>query len=253
MRRIVSGAAALLAVTSAIAAERAQRYGETLIAAVRARHPDVAEIAIDAPAKDGTLIAIGDDFARVGFRVPLANAMGEPVGILSIRLRGGGEHGIEVARAIAREMARSIYFADNLAEPDPFVAGAGRAMAAQRMIDAAIAADPRLVTLAMHVTLPGSEENQIIASNFGRIGKAGDKDDQHVIDAAAPIREVTDAGKRLAVELPMRDSAGHVIGALSTSYSIGCGLGADDAFARAVRLRDDLADITPSASSLTQR
>ena len=253
MRIFALGATALLAVTSVIAAEPARLYGETLIAASHARHPNVAEISIVAPAKDGTLIAIGDGSAQDGFAAPLANAIGEPIGIVSIRFHRDQTGGSEEAHAIAKEMARSIYLVDNLVEPDPFVTGAVRATAAQRMIDAAMAADPRLVTLAMHVTPPGEGENRIIASNFGRIGKAADKDDQHVIDTATPISEVTNSGKRLAVELPMKDSKGHVIGALSTSYAIGCGFGADDAFASAVRLRDNFAAETPSATAISQR
>lgn len=255
-RGLASGAAALLlatsAPTSAGASAAPRRYGETLIAAEMARHPELRGMVITAPIKDGSIAVIGDPSTRGAFSVPLANAMGEPVGIVTIQLRDRTlDAGLKV-HMIANELARAIYVADNLDEPDPFVAGAVRAPAAQRMVDAAMAADPRLVTLAMHVTLPGIGENRIIASNFGRIGKAGDKDDQHVIDSAKPIRELTDGGQRLAIELPMKDREGHVIGALSTSYSIGCGLSANDAFARAVHLRDNLASRTPSLAALAQ-
>jgi hypothetical protein len=65
------------------------------------------------------------------------------------------------------------------------------------------------------------------------------------------IRDTTNGGKRLAVAVPMKDRAGAIIGALSTSYRLGPDLDPAQAEARALKLRDWLAQRTPSLAVLT--
>lgn len=209
-------------------------YGDTLLARTMARHPEIGGIAITAHG------AKGDWTAQAGTGVagpplPLVNAMGETVGTITIAFRTHGD-----AAAVARDLSRMIYTADTIGEADPFVPGTARSAAAQRLVDAEIEAHPRLVTLAMHVALPG-HDNQIIASNFGRIGKAADKDDAHVIADGAVLKEVTNGGSRLAVELPMHDAAGRTVGALSTSFAVDALHGQDAAAAEADTVRDEIA------------
>jgi hypothetical protein len=162
--------------------------------------------------------------------------MGDPIGTVTIRF---ARRHHATASAIAAELSRAIYVADNLAEPDPFVAGAHRSRKGQAIVEREMAANPDLVTLAMHVG-PSGADNAILASNFGRIGKPGDKDDAKVIDQGATLRETTNGGRRLAVSLPLLDRRGRVVGSLSTSFLIGPG-GADAAATRAVAVRDIIA------------
>ena len=106
------------------------------------------------------------------------------------------------------------------------------------------------MTIAFHVALPG-KTNQIIASNFGRIGKAADADDQRVIATSTSLQEVTNGGKRLAVELPLLDSSGRTIGALSTSFTIGPE-GRTGAYRSALRVQHDVAHSIPGLESLAR-
>lgn len=225
-------------------------YGETLIAQVRQRDAHVIAISISVRGKDGENIVVGST-GKPGRHIvsaPIANSMGEPIGTISVRFdRRGGS-----AARIAQHLGRRIYVSENLRDPDPFVAGTARARQAQAIVERMIDHHPDLVTLAMHIAPPGSE-NIILASNFGRIGKRADKDDMHVINDGAVLREVTNGGKRLAVELPQLDRSGKVIGALSTSFTVTASQSAEQAYAKAIALRDEIARATPSLEALTAR
>ncbi|HEX7849756.1 MAG TPA: hypothetical protein VF485_08505 [Sphingomonas sp.] len=237
-------AAAILASVAALPAG-AQTYGDTLVASIAAHHPGVTGIRIDATGKDGKPIrVVWGTPGQPASSAPLRTALGDVIGTIAVTARAPID-----AEPIAWQAARRIYVADNLAEADPFVARAVRSRRGQALIDALIDANPDLVTLAMHVALPGAD-NIIIASSFGRIGKLADKDDADVIASGTIRREVTNGGHRLAVELPMLDARRRVIGALSTSFAM---TGPDDeahAFARAVAVRDALARRTPSLAAL---
>lgn len=214
------------------------RYGETLLR----QAPGHVPIRIEARGKTGAPIVVGPATAR-GATVPLTDAMGEPIG--SVTMAGSPAR----ARRVAAWLSRRIYVADNLAEPDPFVPGAQRAPRAQALVEQMLARFPDLVTLALHVAPPAGD-NIIAASSFGRIGKAPDKDDLHVEQDGAVLREVTNGGARLAVELPLNDRNGHAIGALSTSFRVPAGADPETFYARAVVVRDAMARQIHSRAAL---
>jgi iron complex outermembrane receptor protein len=221
------------------------RYGDTVLAAA-SHEAGGAKLHIDARAKDGSAISVGPDVPG-GTQVPLADAMGNAIGTLTVA------HGARQSpAAVAAWLARRIYVADNLAEADPFVPGAARAPRAQALVDATLPRFPDLVTLALHVAPPGGE-NIIAASSFGRIGKAADKDDLHVERDGAVLREVTNGGKRLAVELPLNDRSGHAIGALSTSFAVPAGADPQSVYPRALLVRDAMARRIASRAALFAR
>ncbi|MDB5679510.1 MAG: TonB-dependent siderophore receptor [Sphingomonas bacterium] len=225
----------------------AQTYGDTLLASVAAKHRGIASIRIDATGKGARRITVtrGKE-SGVSATAPLSNAVGEPIGSFTITSKRK-----VAAGPIAAELARRIYVADNLIEPDPFVVGASRSPRAQALVDAMIDRFPDLVTLAMHVALPG-KENTIIASNFGRIGKLADGDDADVIARGTIRKEVTNGGRRLAVELPMLDAGGRAIGALSTSFTMATPADEARAYARAIAVRDALAARIPLLAALAK-
>ena len=97
---------------------------------------------------------------------------------------------------------------------------------------------------------PGQSINSIVASSFGRIGKPADFDDAAVMQQGRPRREITNSGRRIAIELPLLDSHRHIIGALSTSFKLEGGNSADEIGSKAIALRDRLARRTPSREAL---
>lgn len=235
-RRIVL--AALICCSPLAAAEPQHTYGDTLVDGLIAAHRDIGGIAIEAAGKDGTPIRIARGQLPEGrvTSLPLTNSMAEAIGTIRIAFRSRRH---VAPAAVAYEASRRIYVASNLTEADPFVPGAVRSRAAQAIVDQMMARNPDLVTLGMHIGASGAN-NTILASNFGRIGKPGDKDDARVIDAGMTLKEPTNGGKRLAVSLPMLDRKGRVIGALSTSFVVGPD-GPDKAAARAIAVRDAIA------------
>lgn len=216
-----------------------RRYGDTLLA--EAAHRSGAALHIEARGKEGAPLAIGAPVTG-GVTVPLADAMGHTIGTLT------AAPGARAA-GIAAWLSRRIYVVGNLAEPDPFVAGAVHSPRADALVEEMLARFPDLVTLALHVAPPGGG-NIIAASSFGRIGKRGDNDDRHVERDGAVLREVTDGGMRLAVELPLLDGTGHSIGALSTSFAVPAGSDPQAGYARAVAVRDTLAQLIQSRAIL---
>ncbi|MDH7974463.1 hypothetical protein QH494_19920 [Sphingomonas sp. AR_OL41] len=220
------------------------RYGDTLLAEA-ARHVDGA-LRIEAHGKDGVAIVVGPAVVG-GVVVPLSDAMGNAIGTLT-----AAGPARQRAAATAAWLSRRIYIAGNLAEPDPFVAGAVRAPRAQALVEAMLDRFPELVSLALHVAPPGGG-NAIIASNFGRIGKAGDSDDLQVEQDGIVLREVTDGGRRLAVELPLLDRGGRPIGALSISFAVPLGSQPQSALPRALIVRNTLARRIASREALFAR
>ncbi|MDB5444400.1 MAG: TonB-dependent siderophore receptor, partial [Phenylobacterium sp.] len=59
----------------------------------------------------------------------------------------------------------------------------------QHLIAGALAANPQVLVMALHVTPPGSKTNVIVASNIGRLGKPADEDDLRVITSGQPNLE----------------------------------------------------------------
>ena len=218
-------------------------YGEHLLEATLARHPELRSIAVavaGAPA-----LRVGVPAGRIAI-APLTNAMGEPIGTVTVTASGTAVR----AEPTAADLARRIYVVGNLGEPDPFVAGAAASRFAQQLIDRALVDFPDLVTLAFHVAT-NKRGNIIIASSFGRIGKPGDADDARIIATGVAAREMTNGGRRLAVETPLFDRAGRTVGALSMSFRIGVEASAAAADRRAILIRDALARRIPSLGVLS--
>jgi len=224
------------------AANAGPLYGDTLLTGAVRRSGGALHI--DARGRDGAPISIGPAVTD-GVTVPLADAMGNQSGTLTAA-RGTR------AVAAAAWLSRRIYVAGNLVEPDPFVAGTVRRPHADALVEKMLARFPELVTLAFHVAPPGGN-NIIVASNFGRIGKPADHDDQHVEQDGAEMHEVSDGGRRFAVELPLLDRAGRVIGALSISFAAAAGTDPQTRYAHAVEVRDVLARHIPTRAALFAR
>lgn len=239
---------ALTVAAAAISAATAgQTYGDSLLAWELSRHPRLKYAQIELANSVKGAFQAGERAAGGSEIVlPLADALGNPIGTIVFSMASRSRSA--EAMKIAADISRHVYSASGLAEADPFVAGAVRSGKAQQLVERELKREPGLVTIAFHVALPG-RDNQIIASNFGRIGKPADSDDRRVIATSAVLQEVTNGGKRFAVELPLRDRSGRTIGALSTSF-IGAPGGQQAAYKSALRVQQDLARSIPQLESL---
>lgn len=118
---------------------------------------------------------------------------------------------------------------------------------AQQLVDRALAKHPEILLIAIHA---GAPKYDIIASNFGRIGKLGDEDDLRCIRTGKSNLEVGEKGDHFEDELILQDAAGKTIGALGVVFNYKTG---DDKAALekiAIQTRDEMKAATPSAKAL---
>lgn len=87
---------------------------------------------------------------------------------------------------------------------------------AQKLVDEALASHPAVLLIAIH---GGAPKYDIIASNFGRIGKLGDEDDLRCIRTGKNNLEVDATGKHFEAEVPLRDKSGNIVGALGVVFN----------------------------------
>jgi hypothetical protein len=240
---------AFMAATAWLAAASGQTYGNMLLTRElsRDRHLVYASIDLDGPSNGHFEGGSKQKGAQTG-TFALADGLGEKIGTLTLEF--AQRVSPTAATRVVTDISRHVYSKAVLAEPDPFVSGAFRSAEGSRLIERELGREARLVTIAFHVALPGSD-NRIIASNFGRIGKAADADDQRVIETSTILQEVTNNGKRLAVELPLLDRSGRTIGALSTSFIISPG-GREAAYQSALRVQHEISHSIPGVESLAR-
>lgn len=123
---------------------------------------------------------------------------------------------------------------------------------AQELVDQTLAAHPDVIIMAIHATPPKQKDNVIIASNIGRIGKKADEDDMGVVNTGKPLVEVNKAGNHLEIEVPLFDTTGDTLGALSIVYPYKNGDDKQALQQKAEQIRDQLARRISNQGNLTQ-
>jgi hypothetical protein len=115
---------------------------------------------------------------------------------------------------------------------------------AQKLVDEALAKHPEVILLAIHA---GAPKYDIIASNFGRVGKLGDEDDLRVILKGTKNLELNKTGTHFEDELPLKTKGGKRIGAIGVvfNYKPGDDKGAMDKIATEIA-KEMRAQITSS-------
>ena len=87
---------------------------------------------------------------------------------------------------------------------------------AQKLVNDALAKHPEVILLAIHA---GAPKYDIIASNFGRIGKLGDEDDMRVVVKGTKNLELNKSGDHFEDELPLLTKAGKRVGAIGVVFN----------------------------------
>jgi iron complex outermembrane receptor protein len=144
-----------------------------------------------------------------------------------------------------REQAVAHLRKTNPKEMDPAFTKA--APFAQKLVNEALAKHSEVLLIAIHA---GAPKYDIIASNFGRIGKLGDEDDLRCIRTGKDNLEVSPEGIHFEDEIPLRDQSGKVIGAIGVVFHYNAG---DDKLALqkiAQEIRDEMKVQLPNAKRL---
>jgi len=262
----------------------AKNYGQALIERALARHSEVATLAMHVtPPNSADNVIIASNFGRIGKKadaddleviktgkpkmevgrtgdrfsveLPLQDVSGDTVGALAVAFpyKAGANPArfLPWAEKVRDELRRRITNAGNLIEPFPYSPLPTNTYA-QKLVDQTLAEHPELQILALHITPPGSNDNVILASSIGRIGKKGDEDDLKVIQTGEPILEVHISGKRFEVELQLHDRSGKTIGAVSAVYPYKPGDDKDQFRKQAEKLRAELEKEIPSVAKLVE-
>jgi hypothetical protein len=159
---------------------------------------------------------------RLTIDLPLLDASRRPVGALGVQFEftpnvdRKAMH--EAAASIRDQLARRISHVANLVEPASYDARVPLNNYGQLLVDETLAAHPEIQILALHANIPKTQENVIVASNIGRIGKKGDEDDLRLIRTEKPNLEINTEGNRFEAELVLRDVSGTNIGAVGIVY-----------------------------------
>jgi hypothetical protein len=156
------------------------------------------------------------------------------------------------AEGVRDELARRISHVANLMEKYPFDASIPTRTFAQHLVDKALDDNADIIIIATHVPAPTNKDYPIIASNIGRLGKKADEDDMDVIKTAKPKLEVNESGDRFESEGVLRDSAGHVIGAVGVVFPYKKGDDQQALHKRGDAIRDAWARQIPAAAKLLE-
>ncbi len=226
-------------------------YAQQLVDKARAADPEVKGLAIVATptdAKDNMVIAstfgtkgaaaTADDLAAISgktvvsmkaktheavVRVPLLDLSHRIVGDLQVVLPAGkasSQAALEAhATKIRDDLARHISHIKNLNEQASMDGKTPTDTYIQHLVDQELAAHPNVVIIGIHATPPGYSQNVIVASNIGRIGKAADDDDMHVVTSGETKTEPDPANGRYEVEEQLKDVGGDVVGAIGVVYN----------------------------------
>lgn len=246
-------------------------YAQALIDKAKAANPGVTGLAIvatPADGKDNVVIAstygtkgaaaTPDDLKAIGgqtvisrdaargqatVRVPLLDLSQRIVGDLEVVLPAAADDASLQARAtqIRDAMARHISHIKNLLEPASMDGQTPTDTYIQHLVDLELAAHPNVVIIGIHATPPGAKQNVIVASNIGRIGKAADDDDMHVITSGETKTEPDPANGRFEVEEVLKDVGGEVVGGIGVVYNYKQGDNIDALHTEADQIADHLA------------
>jgi hypothetical protein len=158
--------------------------------------------------------------------------------------------GLAMNPRLARGQETREQAAANLRKPDPKEMDPQFTKAApfaQKLVDEALAKHPEVLLLAIHA---GAPKYDIIASNFGRIGKLGDEDDLRCIHTGKNNLEVNKEGIHFEDQIPLRDQSGKIIGAIGVVFRYKPG---DDKLALqkvAQQIRDEMKAQLPNSKRL---
>jgi hypothetical protein len=191
-----------------------------------------------------TRVSMDGGNKRIEVELALRDVGGQTVGALGLvwRYPVGGNHAEfeRIATVIRDSLARRILNLANLMEPYPFQPMVTTKSRAQTLVDEALLRHPEVTVLALRAKDSSTKELVLLGSTFGRHGKKADADDIKVLDATAPHTGVYSNGRRLGVDLPLRDHAGAAIGTLNVGYAYKAGDDTKYLVAQAMALRDEL-------------
>ena len=117
------------------------------------------------------------------------------------------------------EMSRRILELASLFEPIQVDSRVPVDTYAQYLVDDELGRNPGIEVIVLHARTPRTgTDYPVVASNIGRIGKAGDPDDLAVITSGQAKYAIDARGKRYEAKLPLADASGATVGAVAVIF-----------------------------------
>jgi DNA-binding beta-propeller fold protein YncE len=196
----------------------------------------------DAVKEGKTSCAKREDGAYYNMKMPMFDAANRRIGILvmeipftAVRDEAGA---VQRAEELRSELSRQIpafgalfQYALDVSAPQ-----------AQQLVNEAMAANPALQKIGLHVAKPGSQDNVIIASNIpSKIGKKSSDADMSVIRSGKPtMAKVNGTSPFYDLALPLHDAGGNSIGMIVMELRRSSAKSESDALQLAQRITDVL-------------
>lgn len=122
---------------------------------------------------------------------------------------------------------------------------------AQQLVNKLMVSNSDLLVVGLHAVAPNAKRETMIASNLDRIGKEDDADDIAVATTGktilAPNLKEPD---KFEVQVPLKDRKGKLIGATGLVFKYKHGDDELKLHARAIAIRDELAQKIPNLAAL---
>lgn len=249
-------------------------YVQHQILAIKARHPEIAQITVVGKSAEGKApVVMGStasarnvlkaatepsdesDVAGRYFvvREAFLSSSAHRLGTLEIKFRnrpGDQARLLKIAQEVQSQMGRATLSAKNALDPYPFDPSFGPNTYAQKLTGRTVAAHPDLLVMMIHATPPHGAYNVIIGSNIGRFGKRADEDDLRVIEKGSTNLEVGGDNDRFETELPLLDRAGKRIGALGLVFGLRSDTDKEALHKHGLAIRDEVARAIPNNAVL---
>jgi DNA-binding beta-propeller fold protein YncE len=196
----------------------------------------------DAVKEGKTSCARREDGAYYNMKMPMLDAANRRIGILVMEIPFSAvkdeASAIRRAEELRSELSRQIPSFDALFQYALDVS----APQAQRLVNEAMAANPALQKIGVHVTKPGSQDNVIIASNIqSKIGKRSSDADRSVMLSGKPtVARANGTNPFYDLALPLHDAGGNSIGMIVMELRASAAKDESDALQQAQRITDGL-------------
>ena len=234
---------------AAIYAQQNDTAPLTLVAHTTPSAAPAANPAIESVAKSGEPSETGSTETGVSVLLPLHDATGAKIGVLSIAYSEGQ------SEQYSSRLAQSVVIRDflRLITPkrdtlfDPYMKGYDSTdTLAQRINQIFLARHPDVNVIAIHITAPGDTKNKVWGINRPNfIGRDSDEIDTDTEKTGRIVMQVIPATHRMEVHMPLMAPNGKLIGTICTVYFWRTASEAADFYGRSLGIMEEARKLTP--------
>jgi hypothetical protein len=237
---------------SSVAIYSKQSDGATLalIAHTSASAEPASASAVVSVAETGKPSETGSAAAGFKTMLPLLDASGTQIGVLSVEYSAGAlrQYGSRLAQSTAIRDYLRLITPKRETLFDPYVKGYDSSdTLAQRINQILLARHPDANVIAIHITAPGDTKNKVWGINRPNfIGRDSDEIDTDTEKTGRIVMQVIPATHRMEVHMPLLSPDGKLIGTICTVYLWKSVSEAADFYGRSLSIMEEARQLTPA-------